>query len=165
MISPPWLIIARKYVGLREIHGAPTAPVIAGWLAALGAWWKDDETPWCGTFVAACMQKAGVGLPKHWYRAKGWLDWGTPLSGPAVGAVVIFERDGGGHVGIVTGRSTAGNLLVLGGNQGDEVRESPFGFKRVLGYRWPLPAVFEPTVGTNTLPVYVTDSAVSEREA
>lgn len=165
MISPPWLIAAQRYVGLRELPGAPNSPVIAKWLEDLKAWWKDDETPWCGTFVAACMKEAHVPLPKHWYRAKGWLDWGVPLSDPAVGCVVIFERPGGGHVGFVTGRTTAGNLLVLGGNQGDMVRESPFGFSRVIGYRWPNNPLFEPTVGTSTLPVYVTDLGVSEREA
>lgn len=165
MISPPWLISAQKYRGVREIPGAPTAPAIARWLSDLKAWWTDDETPWCGTFVAACMKENGVRLPKHWYRAKGWLDWGTALTGPAVGCVVVFERQGGGHVGLVTGRTTGGNLLVLGGNQGDMVKESPFGFSRVLGYRWPIPSFFEPTVGISTLPVYVSDSALSEREA
>lgn len=165
MITTPWLLEASRHIGLREVKGAPTSPVIAGWLRSLKAWWTDDETPWCGTFVAACMQSAGVPLPKHWYRAKGWLDWGIPLSAPAVGCVVVFEREGGGHVGFVTGRTTAGNLLVIGGNQGDSVRESPFAFSRVVGYRWPKDSAFVPSVGVSALPVYVAESALSEREA
>lgn len=164
MISPPWLVSAQKFRGVREIPGAPTAPAIARWLDDLKAWWKDDETPWCGTFVAACMLEVGAPIPKHWYRAKGWLDWGTPLSGPAVGAVVVFEREGGGHVGLVVGRTLGGNLLVLGGNQGDMVRESPFGWKRVMGYRWPTNAFMQPVVGVSELPVIRTDAPVSERE-
>jgi len=165
MLTTPWLIEAKRHIGLREAPGAPTQPVIAGWLRTLRAWWADDETPWCGTFVAACMQQAGVTLPKHWYRAKGWLEWGQALDGPAVGCVVVFEREGGGHVGFVTGRASNGNLLVLGGNQGDAVNERQFPVGRVIGYRWPIPAVFEPTVGMGELPLVANAGPVSAREA
>jgi uncharacterized protein (TIGR02594 family) len=137
VIEPHWLREARESIGLREVPGAATSPVIAGWLASLGAWWRDDATPWCGTAVAAWMQACGIARPKHWYRAKGWLDWGTPIAAPAVGAVVIFERQGGGHVGLVVGKDAAGRLLVLGGNQGDAVNVRAFDTARVIGYRWP----------------------------
>ncbi|WP_156496279.1 TIGR02594 family protein, partial [Eikenella sp. NML03-A-027] len=95
--------------------------MIINWLIALGAWWRDDETPWCSTFVAHCCRTAGRDLPKHWYRAKGWLETGTRLSKSAYGCIVVFERQGGGHVGFVVGQDRQGNLMVLGGNQGDAV--------------------------------------------
>jgi uncharacterized protein (TIGR02594 family) len=110
--------------------------VIAGWLGRLKAWWADDETPWCGTFVAAMMEPWAP-LPKHWYRARAWLDWGVPLEHPEVGCVVVFERQGGCHVGFVVGRDLANNLLVLGGNQGNRVSIAAFPRERVLGYRRP----------------------------
>jgi uncharacterized protein (TIGR02594 family) len=136
--DPTWLAEARAHVGLREIPGAPTAPTIAAWLQRLGAWWRDDETPWCGVAVAAWMQGAGIGpLPKFWMRAKAWAEWGQRLSYPAHGCVVVFERLGGGHVGLVVGEDSAGNLLVLGGNQGDAVNVRAFPRGRVLAYRWP----------------------------
>lgn len=132
------MVEAASQQGVREIPGAPTAPAIAKWLAELKAWWRDDETPWCGVFVAHCMQSVGIKPPKAWYRAKGWLDWGTPMAHPAVGCVVIFERDGGGHVGLVVGRAAETNcLMVLGGNQGDAVRVSAFDPRRAIGFRWP----------------------------
>lgn len=137
LAEPAWLAEARHHVGLREIHGAPTAPTIKAWLQKLKAWWADDETPWCGTFCAAVMQNTGIELPKHWYRAKGWLDWGVPLEQPDVGCVVVFEREGGGHVGFVVGRDLNNNLQVLGGNQGDAVSIATFPRTRVVGYRWP----------------------------
>jgi uncharacterized protein (TIGR02594 family) len=135
--EPPWLVEARASVGLREIPGALTAPTIQRWLTELGAWWRDDETPWCGVAVAAWMRAAGQPLPKHWYRAKGWLDWGVPLQHPDVGAVVVFEREGGGHVGLVVGRDLGGRLMVLGGNQGNAVNVRAFLRERVVGFRWP----------------------------
>ena len=138
MAEPAWLVEARRHIGLRELPGAPTAPAIARWLQQLGAWWRDDETPWCGTAVAAWMQAVGVGpLPKFWMRAKAWAEWGQGLGAPAPGCVVVFERQGGGHVGLVVGEDAAGNLLVLGGNQGDAVNVRAFPRARALAYRWP----------------------------
>ncbi len=163
MLTPTWLAEARRHIGLREIPGIQTAPTIAAWLQRLGAWWRDDETPWCGTFVAHCVRDTGP-LPQHWYRAKAWATWGAPLAGPAVGAVVVFERQGGGHVGFVVGRDTAGRLLVLGGNQGDAVTVSAFDTRRVLAYRWPAGAVF-PVSGMATLPTQLAQGAASANEA
>jgi uncharacterized protein (TIGR02594 family) len=65
------------------------------------------------------------------------LLWGLKLNLPAPGCVVVFSREGGGHVGFVVGKDVEGNLLVLGGNQGDEVNIKAFGVDRVSGYRWP----------------------------
>lgn len=135
--DPLWLAIARQHLGVREIPGKATAPTIARWLRDLRAWWDSDDVPWCGTFVAAVLRDATVPLPAAWYRARAWLDWGTPLQHPAVGCVVVYERGGGGHVGFIVGQDTAGRLLTLGGNQGDRVSIAPFDRSRVLGYRWP----------------------------
>ena len=68
--------------------------MIQSWLHKLQAWWVDDETPWCGVFVAACMDTIGFKLPKFWMRAKSWAEWGTRLTAPAPGCIVVFERQG-----------------------------------------------------------------------
>jgi len=161
MSEPFWLEQARKDIGLRELPGAPTEPRIAGWLKKLGAWWSDDATPWCGVAVAAWMQQAGVVLPKHWYRAKGWLDWGQTMATPAPGCVVVYERQGGGHVGLVVGRDTLGNIMTLGGNQGDKVSILPFDPGRVIGYRWPEGMLLP----NRSLPVVAFNGEVSRNEA
>lgn len=145
-IDQKWLTVARKYVGLREIPGKEHNPTILRWLKELHAWWYEDETPWCGTFVAAVMRETGYVLPKAWYRARAWLEWGTVLNAPVFGCVVVFARVGGGHVGFVVGRDKQGRLLVLGGNQSNRVSVAPFGTDRVLGYRWPLEALTAPKI-------------------
>jgi uncharacterized protein (TIGR02594 family) len=162
MAEPRWLTRARAYIGLREVPGARTEPVIAGWLKRAKAWWNDDETPWCGTFVDAVMRDCGIGSAKAWYRAQGWLEWGQPLSGPTLGAIVVFKRTGGGHVGIIAGIDDRGNLMVLGGNQGNAVCIMPFARDRVIGYRWP---VAMPVPGLSTLPVLASTGALSRNEA
>lgn len=133
--DPPWLALARTHIGLKEVPGAQHNATILSWVKALGGWFKDDETPWCGTFVGFCMFKAGFAPPKDWYRAKDWLNFGKATP-PRVGAIAVFGREGGGHVGFVVGED-ASRLYVLGGNQSNAVSIMPIGKDRLLGLRWP----------------------------
>jgi uncharacterized protein (TIGR02594 family) len=153
--------IGLRHVGLAETPGKESTPQIQRWLIELKAWWRDDETPWCGVFVAACMRESGLPLPRHWYRALDWMNWGTPIAAPLVGCVVVYQRKGGGHVGIVVGRDRDGNLMTLGGNQGNRVSIAPFPVSRVLGYRWPSGV----TMIDSPLPLAHSDGKVSETEA
>lgn len=151
--EPTWMHRARRYLGLRETPGKATAPVIARWLLELKAWWRDDETPWCGVYVAAVMRKEGLVPPKYWYRARGWLEFGVSIPDPIPGCIAVFERKGGGHVGFVAGTDEMGRLMILGGNQGNAVSLAPFDRARALGYRWPstvpIPATRLPLVASN----------------
>lgn len=133
---PAWLDTAYRYRGLKEIPGAKHNPIISGWLKRLKAWWTDDETPWCGTFIAHCMENHGIALPKHWYRAKAWLDWGVPVSA-RMGAVGVKGRVGGGHVFFYVGED-ATHYHCLGGNQSNEVNVTRIKKSDVIGWRWPL---------------------------
>lgn len=130
-----WMAIASSLLGVREVPGPASNSIIAGWLKNLKAWWTDDGTPWCGAFVGHVIQRAGMPVPRQWYRAKGWLDWGQPCS-PAFGAVCVLEREGGGHVFFVT-KVSADFIWGIGGNQGDAVSEARFARSRVIGFRWP----------------------------
>lgn len=158
--EPYWLTIARHHLGTAEIPGKDTTPQIAKWLRELKAWWSDDETPWCGVFVAAMMETVDA-LPPHWYRAKAWAEWGQPCA-PQTGCIVVFERKGGGHVGLLVGKDQGGRLLVLGGNQGNRVSIAPFDPSRVLAYRWPLS---RPVYPRERLARYESTEAASTQEA
>lgn len=132
---PEWLGIARNDIGNPESLGPNDSPFIRRMLGKLSALWLKGQ-PWCGSVMAYWMQACGIPYPRDYYRAKAWASWGTAC-GPVLGAVVVFERVGGGHVGILTGRDKTGFLRVLGGNQGNQVRESWFDAARVIAYRWP----------------------------
>lgn len=162
IIDPPWLVEARRWIGTAEIPGAATNSAIAQWLQKLRAWWADDETPWCGTFVAWCMDSAGYAIPKYWMRARAWGEYAVPIDAPAHGCIVIFERAGGGHVGFVVGEDEAGNLLVLGGNQGNKVSIARFPKARVVDYRWPVTAAWFPR---RAVVIADADSEISRSEA
>jgi uncharacterized protein (TIGR02594 family) len=155
-----WIDEAKKHIGLKEIVGKGTNLTIQSWLSNLRAWWSDDETAWCGTFVAHCIKKTGYPLPKHWYRAKDWLTWGLDVHTPCYGCVVVFNRVGGGHVGFCVGKDEQGRLMVLGGNQNNMVSISPFTLDRVAGYRMPIG-----TFHRGALPTIHTKQASSSNEA
>ena len=137
-INLPWIKEGQKHIGLKEIPGPKHNITILGWLESLKAWWRDDETPWCGVYVAHCFRVSGLTVPKMWMRAKEWSNgWGIRLPGPVPGCVVVFERQGGGHVGFLVGISSNNELVVLGGNQSNMVNYAKFSRDRVVGYYWP----------------------------
>lgn len=160
MSEPSWLKIARSYEGLKEIPGPRHNQTIIRWLGKLKAWWSDDETPWCGVFVARCMQESNLPYPKFYMRAKAWSDYGSLLRRDrlAPGAILVFDRAGGGHVGLYLGED-AGHYFVLGGNQGNAVNVMKLGKSRLVASRWPKG---EPVIGK---PVYMNGGSVSTNEA
>jgi len=167
-----WLNVARPLIGTHEIKGAKHNPLIVSMFEVAfqatkqKTWIKDDETAWCGAATAYVFAKAGLDkhIPKDFYRAKSWAASGTPLNKPAYGCVVVFTRNGGGHVGIVVGQDKKGNLMVWGGNQSDQISIAPFDKNRVLAYRWcgtqKLPASHR-----YALPVLNSNGKVSTNEA
>lgn len=143
-VEPKWLQLARGQIGLREVKGGQHAPkIVQFWKDIKRSGIKDDETPWCAAFVGAMLERAGI-RSSRFESAKSYLQWGVPIPEPCLGCIVVFTRDGGGHVGFVVGLDKEGNLLVLGGNQGDAVSIKAFPRDRVSGYRMPSTA-FEHT--------------------
>ena len=160
MNKPVWLAEAEKLIGLKEIKGAQHAPeIVQMWKDIKRGGIKDDETPWCSAFVGAMLERSGI-KSSRFESAKSYLEWGQLLAMPVVGCIVVFTRQGGGHVGFAVGRDVKGNLLVLGGNQGDEVNIRAFPVSRVSGYRWPAGIV----VPSEPLPT-LTGAELSARES
>jgi len=176
----PWIAEGRKHIGLLEnTSKTQHHPQIIRWLEQMGsfngeakAWWRDDEQPWCGLYVAICLGLSGRFIVKEWYRAREWeSDKMTKILRPAYGCIVTFTRNGGGHVGFVVGQDQSNNLMVLGGNQSNRVSIAPFAKNRVTGYYWPSTwtsgAVVKssPLTSRYVLPVLKSDGRVSTNEA
>jgi len=101
--------------------------------------------PWCAIFVNAMLEQAGISgtrspSSQSFRNHPGFVQ----LSGPAVGAVVVFWRgsqaSGLGHVGFYRGED-ADSIWTLGGNENDMVQiealpkqGATFG---LIGYWWP----------------------------
>lgn len=138
MSEPRWLTEAHKFIGLKEIKGPQhNQEILQFWRDIKRGGIKDDETPWCAAFTGAVLERCGI-KSTLFESAGSYLGWGEQLLKSAFGCVVVFKRDGGGHVGFVVGQNSAGDLLVLGGNQSDAVNIKAFPRSRVSGYRWPV---------------------------
>jgi uncharacterized protein (TIGR02594 family) len=89
---------------------------------------------WCADFINFVLRRTGHNTTNS-RAAKSFLDYGKRIDSPRVGAIVVLTRGrNGGHVGIVRGTDGAGNIIVISGNHGNKVWESPYPKSRVLGY-------------------------------
>ncbi len=161
-----WFEIADSLIGTREIVGPKHNPTILAWAKKLGSKVlgiaiTDDETAWCGLFVAHCMSEAGIAPAPIAVRASSWETWGSNLRADrlAPGAVLVFKRPGGGHVGFYVGED-ATTYHVLGGNQSNMVNITRIAKDRCIARRWPR------GVAVTGKRVFLTASgAVSQNEA
>lgn len=154
-----WMAEARKYIGEQEIKGSQNNPLIEQWWRDIKRGGiKDDETPWCAAFTGAMLEHVGI-RSSRFESAKSYITWGMGLEEPVYGCVAVLTREGGGHVGFVVGLTQRGELLILGGNQGDAVNIRAFPRSRITTYRWP---IGEPASGR---PLEVMNGNRSEGEA
>lgn len=139
--GPPWLEIAKRELGVKELPGARSNPRIIEYFAhtRLGGSAIEDSTAWCSAFVNFVMDQAGY-RGTHRANARSWLDWGDKLDEPRVGAITVLWRNsresGAGHVGLFVA-GLPQRVVLLGGNQSNAVGYQEYGEGRVLGYRWP----------------------------
>lgn len=130
---------ARRELGTWEWKDGHN-PKIVQWFADVGHdWVKDDETAWCAAFVGAMLKSAGIPHTGA-LNARSYQDWGRPvdLKDARPGDVVVFSRGDPagwqGHVGFFV-REVGGNIVVLGGNQANQVNERAYSKDRLLAVR------------------------------
>ena len=135
----PWINEAKTALGRNE---ARDRSWLMDWLKrdsrSLG---DPSKNPWCGDFVETCIRMGvpaepllgALGINPYW--ARNWLLFGEETK-PVTGAVLIFERGAGGHVGFAHGQDDT-HFYVLGGNQSDAVTIARIAKARLLGARWP----------------------------
>ncbi len=162
--EPAWLTVARGQIGVHEIAGEKSHPAIMGWARAIGGWVKqyfvNDDIPWCGLFVGWALASRGLRTPGNLLGARAYEHWGKELDRGALGAILVFSRKGGGHVGFYVGEDRTA-YHVLGGNQSDQVCVKRIAKARCTAIRWPDGALSRPGE-----PVMLTeDGALSVNEA
>lgn len=86
--------------------------------------------PWCAAFAGMVARRAGYRVAASDRRAIDALRWGTRVSHPQPGDLVVSRH----HVTIFAGWSSDGRLIGLGGNQGRRVRYSHYSPNRVIAY-------------------------------
>jgi uncharacterized protein (TIGR02594 family) len=125
---PTLLEVWESRLGIAEVAGPQSNPVILEWCKAVG--WesiKDDETAWCATSMNAACIEAGLPMTPHPNRpaARSFLMWGKEVAPVEVapGDVVVWPRGNSawqGHVNCVKEVRRKGNkteVRCIGGNQ------------------------------------------------
>lgn len=127
---------AESALGLNENN---QKTLVSQYLAEGGVNIDPSQTAWCAAFVNATLSKTGLDGTGA-LNARSFLDWGEEVTTPQLGDVVVLSRGTDpalGHVGFFKGFDANGNILILGGNQGDEVSVKSYSADRLLGYRRP----------------------------
>lgn len=135
-VTPPWLVEARKHLGLKEGPGSKDNPTVVSFYALAGhPEVKHDEVPWCAAFVGAMLTKVGIkGTGTLW--ALDYSTWGQKLKMPVLGAIATKKRNGGGHVAFVIA-ADPNYVWLLGGNQSDSVCIAKYARKDIYSYSLP----------------------------
>lgn len=140
--------LAQRYVGIREIAGSQSHPLVSWWLSLCGFGLDaHDEVPWCSAFANGVAWELRLPRSKS-AAARSWLTIGVPvaLDDAMVGYdVVVLKRGSGdqpgpeviaapGHVAFFAGHE-GDQVLGLGGNQLDGVCVARFPVASILGIR------------------------------
>ena len=134
--KPKWIKIAEDEIGQKEIKGDKDNPRIVEYFSATTLKAKHDEVAWCSAFVNWVMQKAGYDGTKS-AKAISWKNWGVNVKKPIYGTIAVFDfGETGGHVGFVVGKQGE-RILILGGNQSDQVKKSLFKKAKIVAYIFP----------------------------
>ncbi len=106
-------------------------PCIIACYKAVGVAQASDSVPWCAAFAGAVIKASGVQALKT-LSSLAYRGFGTvvPLADKSkwrLNDIVVFSRQGGGHIGFFRGYNPSnGSVLIAGGNQADNLNEVPF---------------------------------------
>ena len=149
--GPRMIVEALAEFGVLEAPGAANNPRILAWQRELqaagfgrdyGGSYDADAIPWCGLFLGLVALRANRERrperdpPRRYLAARAWVAFGHPVATAALGDVLVFKRQGGGHVGLYVGHD-ARAFHVLGGNQTDKVMISRIARQRLIAARRP----------------------------
>jgi uncharacterized protein (TIGR02594 family) len=134
MTDLPWIAEAKKHVGQQEVRDKKA---LMAYFATAGLKYDPAQTAWCGIFQATVFHNAfpKQPVPANPAWALNWLNFGVKCT-PQVGSILVFSRNGGGHVAICLGQYNGG-YLCLGGNQGNTVCIEVHAKDGFQGARWP----------------------------
>ncbi len=122
--------------GMATSSGLGSSNVVAEARRYLGGNPTGRGRLWCARFMNMVLERTGLhGTGSD--LARSFAGYGQRVSGPQIGAIAVMGRRGGGHVGVVSGIDAGGNPIVVSGNNGHRVRETPVSRGRIYAYVMP----------------------------
>lgn len=146
---PKWIQVALGELGVKEIRGSQHSPRVLEYHADTGLGATTDEVPWCGSFVAWCLDEAGIDISKirsHAAGARQWAErnYGKELKEPIPGALLILKRGKypSGHITFFLDwvDKAKTRMRCIGGNQNNAVTIAEYPVSQLIesgGVRWP----------------------------
>jgi uncharacterized protein (TIGR02594 family) len=152
---PNWLAVMRQLDGTEWAPSDGPSAKIKNWLSYIGGQYPntaaycsaaatEDYFSWCGLTVGYCMAESGMApmfgatAVTQFLFATSWLGWGTPVTTPQLGDVLIFDFGGGDHhVTLFEKDNGNGTFGCHGGNQSHEVNVTNFPKSSLMGIRRP----------------------------
>lgn len=134
--SPKVIAEGARYLGINEIKGKANNSTIMSWAKDVGVenTYTSDEVAWCGLYVAKVVLKSGYQPVKDPLWALNWKNFGKKQEIAMFGDILVFKREGGGHVGFYVAEDDK-CFHVLGGNQSDSVCITRIEKNRCVGIR------------------------------
>ena len=137
--AAPWMRVARGELGVRNFPAGSSNPRITGYHAGTNIAGYDDKANWCSSFAQWSLARVGIAGTGS-ALARSWLAWGNALAEPRLGCIAVLWREDPqswkGHVGFFV-RFDGDDVVLLGGNQLEAVREHRYPRAQVLAWRWP----------------------------
>ncbi len=131
--------VAYGELGVKSFPKGSSNPRITEYHQRTNIQGYDDKAAWCSSFANWVIAQVGITGTGSAF-ARSWLDWGDVIDAPKQGCIVILEREDPkgwqGHVGFYL-RTENDHIVLLGGNQLNEVCEHHYDPLTVLGFRWP----------------------------
>ena len=122
--------------GMATSSGFGSSNVVAEARRYLGGNPTGRGRLWCARFMNMVLERTGLhGTGSD--LARSFASYGQRVSGPQIGAIAVMGRRGGRHVGVVSGIDAGGNPIVVSGNNGNRVRETPVSRGRIFAYVMP----------------------------
>lgn len=158
-ILPRTITHGLALLGTNEVPGARSNATIDAWRDELNkarprsiVGFSDDAIPWCGLYAAIVAHRAGKEPVASPLWARNWARFGAAIgvnvgtdtqpklqfggAKASLGDVLVFVRQGGGHVGFYIAEDPT-HYHVLGGNQSDSVTITRIEKKRCIAVRRP----------------------------
>ena len=143
-VLPKTVRIGLSLFGTTEVVGRGSNKTILDWRDTLNqsgvkiTGYSDDDIPWCGLFIAfvTFLRGSAAEVVEGPLWAQNWKHYGKPADKASLGDILVFVRNGGGHVGIYIGEDID-CYHVLGGNQSNKVCITRIQKSRCIAVRRP----------------------------
>lgn len=135
----PWMEWIKPHIGEKEIYGSKDNPFIMDLYPDGNYPQQHDEVPWCACLANAALKRTGF-KGTNSAAAKSFDGYGTKCELKYGAVVTLRHKSGGRHVTFFVRLDSNGNMVCLGGNQGNALKESTFPRSELVWCGWPVEA-------------------------